>query len=99
MKALKTYQQLVIYFFPIITNLGFINIVVVVVRLYWFNKRLKHIGRPYSLMPLLWIANLHEHRLCFDLASVMMLRHVPQRRREMREVILQQLKSSRSLPR
>lgn len=43
-KALKTYQQLVIYFFPIITNLMFVNIIVVVVRLHWFEKRLKRIG-------------------------------------------------------
>ncbi|KAF2267453.1 hypothetical protein CC78DRAFT_577164 [Lojkania enalia] len=40
-KALKTYQQLFIYFVPIITNLGFINILVVVVRLHWFRKRFK----------------------------------------------------------
>ncbi|KAL4939589.1 hypothetical protein BDV06DRAFT_224861 [Aspergillus oleicola] len=40
-KELKTYQQLYIYFIPILTNLGFINILVVVVRLYWFEKRLK----------------------------------------------------------
>jgi hypothetical protein len=43
-KALHTYQQLVIYFFPIVTNLGFINIAVVVVRLYWFEKTLKKHG-------------------------------------------------------
>ncbi|KAF3912609.1 hypothetical protein AA313_de0206277 [Arthrobotrys entomopaga] len=40
-KDLKTYQQLVIYFIPMFTNLGFINIVVVLVRLYWFEKRFK----------------------------------------------------------
>ncbi|KAL2867470.1 potassium ion transporter [Aspergillus lucknowensis] len=40
-KELKIYQQLYIYFIPIITNFGFINILVVVVRLYWFEKRLK----------------------------------------------------------
>ncbi|KAK6513276.1 hypothetical protein TWF506_009434 [Arthrobotrys conoides] len=40
-KDLKMYQQLVIYFIPMLTNLGFINIVVVLVRLYWFEKRLK----------------------------------------------------------
>ncbi|KAA8645249.1 hypothetical protein EYZ11_011350 [Aspergillus tanneri] len=40
-KDLKTYQQLYIYLIPIISNLGFINILVVVVRLYWFEKRLK----------------------------------------------------------
>ncbi|KAJ0419228.1 putative cation transporter [Aspergillus carlsbadensis] len=40
-KDLKTYQQLYLYFIPIFTNLGFINILVVVVRLYWFERRLK----------------------------------------------------------
>ncbi|KAK7427030.1 hypothetical protein QQZ08_006457 [Neonectria magnoliae] len=45
---LKTYQQLYIYFIPILTNLGFINIVVVVVRLIWFKKHLKEVA-PYLL--------------------------------------------------
>ncbi|KAK0609306.1 Potassium transport protein 1 [Lasiodiplodia hormozganensis] len=49
-KALKTYQQLVIYFLPIITNLGFINIIVVIVRLYWFEKRIKQVA-PAILRP------------------------------------------------
>ncbi|KAF3210380.1 hypothetical protein TWF106_010676 [Orbilia oligospora] len=40
-KDLKMYQQLVIYFIPMFTNLGFINVVVVVVRLYWFEKRIE----------------------------------------------------------
>lgn len=44
MKELKIYQQLFIYFVPIVTNLGFINILVVIVRLHWFEKRLKEIG-------------------------------------------------------
>ncbi|SPJ70348.1 probable potassium transporter TRK-1 [Fusarium torulosum] len=43
-KDLKTYQQLYIYFIPIITNLGFINIGVVIVRLYWFKKHLKRLA-------------------------------------------------------
>ncbi|KAI1071506.1 hypothetical protein LB507_005412 [Fusarium sp. FIESC RH6] len=43
-KALKTYQQLYIYFIPILTNLGFINIVVVVLRLYWFKRHLKRLA-------------------------------------------------------
>lgn len=33
-----------IYFIPIFTNLGFINIMVVVVRLHWFRKHLKNLG-------------------------------------------------------
>ncbi|KIX08339.1 uncharacterized protein Z518_02995 [Rhinocladiella mackenziei CBS 650.93] len=44
-KALKTYQQLVIYFSPILGNLGFVNIIVVVVRLRWFEKKFKNIAR------------------------------------------------------
>ncbi|KAH7140526.1 cation transport protein-domain-containing protein, partial [Dactylonectria estremocensis] len=43
-KDLKTYQQLYIYFIPIITNLGFINIVVVIVRLHWFKRHLKRLA-------------------------------------------------------
>ncbi|KAK2809591.1 hypothetical protein FQN50_003645 [Emmonsiellopsis sp. PD_5] len=39
-KDLKTYQQVYIYLIPIFTHLGFINILVVVVRLHWFKKRL-----------------------------------------------------------
>ncbi|KFY24307.1 hypothetical protein V493_05328 [Pseudogymnoascus sp. VKM F-4281 (FW-2241)] len=39
-KDLKTYQQIAIYFIPIFTNLGFVNIIVVAVRLHWFNKHL-----------------------------------------------------------
>ncbi|KAL5360235.1 cation transport protein-domain-containing protein [Aspergillus floccosus] len=43
-KLLKTYQQVFIYVIPIITNLMFINIIVVAVRLHWFEKRLKQIA-------------------------------------------------------
>ncbi|KAF5586466.1 potassium transporter TRK-1 [Fusarium pseudocircinatum] len=43
-KDLKTYQQLYIYFIPILTNLGFINIVVVIVRLFWFKSHLKRLA-------------------------------------------------------
>ncbi|KAF1828968.1 potassium transport protein 1 [Decorospora gaudefroyi] len=51
-KSLKTYQQIFVYITPIVTNLGFINILVVVVRLRWFGQRLKGIAaaarRPMS---------------------------------------------------
>ena len=43
-KDLKLYQQLYIYVIPIITNLGFINIFVVVARLVWFERRFKTAG-------------------------------------------------------
>lgn len=49
MKDLKTYQQIVLYFTPMITNLGFVNIVVVVVRLRWFRQRFKDVGMLCSL--------------------------------------------------
>lgn len=45
LKDLHTYQQLFLYFIPIFTNLGFINAVVVVVRLFWFRKHLKKLGQ------------------------------------------------------
>ncbi|RYP44221.1 hypothetical protein DL768_009285 [Monosporascus sp. mg162] len=43
-KDLKMYQQLFIYFIPIFTNLGFINIIVVAVRLYWFEQHIRNNG-------------------------------------------------------
>ncbi|RYO82602.1 hypothetical protein DL766_003116 [Monosporascus sp. MC13-8B] len=43
-KDLKTYQQLFLYFIPIFTNLGFINIIVVAVRLYWFEQHIRQNG-------------------------------------------------------
>ncbi|RYP17043.1 hypothetical protein DL767_010091 [Monosporascus sp. MG133] len=43
-KDLKTYQQLFLYFIPIFTNLGFINIIVVAVRLYWFERHIRKNG-------------------------------------------------------
>ncbi|KAF4818592.1 Low-affinity potassium transport protein [Colletotrichum tropicale] len=48
-KDLKTYQQVYIYVIPIITNLMFINTVVVVARLYWFQQRLKNIATDRAL--------------------------------------------------
>lgn len=43
-KDLKTYQQLYLYFIPMFTNLGFINIIVVVVRLFWFKRHFKRLA-------------------------------------------------------
>ncbi|RYP93693.1 hypothetical protein DL770_000224 [Monosporascus sp. CRB-9-2] len=43
-KDLKTYQQLFLYFIPMFTNLGFINIIVVAVRLYWFERHIRKNG-------------------------------------------------------
>ncbi|RMD42220.1 hypothetical protein DV735_g2867, partial [Chaetothyriales sp. CBS 134920] len=43
-KALRGYQQLVTYLFGILTNIGFINVVVVIIRLRWFEKRFRHAG-------------------------------------------------------
>jgi hypothetical protein len=53
-KSLKTYQQLYIYFIPILGNLGFINIIVIVFRVRWFEKRFKEVGKkpsPFCLTP------------------------------------------------
>ena len=44
-KDLHTLQQFVLYIFPIITNLGFINVLVVVVRLRYFEKRIQSVQR------------------------------------------------------
>ena len=42
---IKMYQQFVIYVLPLLTNPITINAGVVYVRLHWFEKRFKHIGR------------------------------------------------------
>ncbi|KAH6865422.1 potassium transport protein 1 [Alternaria rosae] len=47
-KALTTYQQIFVYITPIVTNLGFINVLVVVVRLRWFKQKLKGIAAAHS---------------------------------------------------
>lgn len=44
LKELATYQQVYTYLIAMITNLTFINIAVVVVRLHWFRKKLKTLG-------------------------------------------------------
>ncbi|KAJ5102350.1 hypothetical protein NUU61_004572 [Penicillium alfredii] len=49
-KELKTYQQVYIYIIPILGNLGFINIIVLVFRVRWFEKHLKAIA-PHLLRP------------------------------------------------
>lgn len=45
--TLKAYQQVYIYLIPILGNLGFINIIMVVVRLYWVKKSI-HCARCYD---------------------------------------------------
>jgi len=42
--ALKTYQQVFLYIVPMITNIGFVNVIVVVVRLRWFRQRFKAVA-------------------------------------------------------
>lgn len=44
LKLLSTSQQLYLYFVPMFTNLGFVNVLVVIVRLSWFRKHLKESG-------------------------------------------------------
>lgn len=63
--ALKTYQQLYLYFIPMFTNLGFINTVVVAVRLYWFERRLRETGQTVKPS---WAVLPHIY-LCICLAS------------------------------
>ncbi|KAK2759414.1 low affinity potassium transporter [Arachnomyces sp. PD_36] len=45
LKVLPMYQQLVVYFIPLLANLQVINTAVVFVRLHWFEKRFKDIVR------------------------------------------------------
>ncbi|KAH7386647.1 potassium transport protein 1 [Phaeosphaeria sp. MPI-PUGE-AT-0046c] len=49
-KDLRLYQQVFVYITPIVTNLGFINIIVVVVRLRWFRQRFKGLAasKPHA---------------------------------------------------
>ncbi|KAJ6103334.1 hypothetical protein N7486_005761 [Penicillium sp. IBT 16267x] len=61
-KVLKTYQQVYIYLIPILGNLGFINIIVVVVRLRWFKKRLEAVA-PHLLRPQLSTGQDNEAQL------------------------------------
>ncbi|RKL24485.1 hypothetical protein BFJ68_g488 [Fusarium oxysporum] len=56
--VLKTYQQLFLYFVPLVCNIVTINIIVVVVRLVWFRRYLKNAApallsrrRPVDLDP------------------------------------------------
>ena len=65
MKQLKLAQQIVLYIFPIITNIAFVNIVVVIVRIQYFEKRLREFGTLSDvhygpgLVPMLTLAKLH----------------------------------------
>ncbi|KAG7122985.1 High-affinity potassium transport protein like [Verticillium longisporum] len=43
-KDLKTYQQVYLYVVPIITNMMFLNAIVIPVRLFWFRQRLRQAG-------------------------------------------------------
>ncbi|KAK2126155.1 cation transport protein-domain-containing protein [Fusarium oxysporum II5] len=56
--VLKTYQQLFLYFVPLVCNIVTINIIVVIVRLIWFRRYLKNAApallsrrRPVDLDP------------------------------------------------
>ncbi|KXJ86489.1 cation transport protein-domain-containing protein [Microdochium bolleyi] len=44
LKDLRTYQQIYLYIIPIITNLGVVNIMVVVMRILWFKKRFRTVS-------------------------------------------------------
>ncbi|KAF2744511.1 potassium transporter [Sporormia fimetaria CBS 119925] len=48
LKDLHTYQQFFLYITPMMTNLGFVNIGVIVVRLRWFRKRFKDVAKGHG---------------------------------------------------
>ncbi|KAE8396940.1 putative cation transporter [Aspergillus pseudonomiae] len=48
-KELKTYQQVYLYLIPILGNLGFVNILVVLVRLRWFKRRFETVVNDPNL--------------------------------------------------
>ena len=58
MKELNVAQQLVLYFFPIITNLCFVNIGLVSIRLACFEKRLGSFGMGPWLAASSFLVNL-----------------------------------------
>lgn len=64
-KELKTYQQVYIYLIPILGNLGFINIIVVIFRVRWFEKHLQAIGeeRLHSTWSMANLPNAAPHLL------------------------------------
>ncbi|KAH7111301.1 potassium transport protein 1 [Dendryphion nanum] len=64
---LKTYQQVFIYIVPIITNLGFVNIVVVIVRLRWFRQRFKQIAAKKPTKAKRYGQNISNTSDTFDL--------------------------------
>ncbi|KAL1801178.1 hypothetical protein ACET3X_001520 [Alternaria dauci] len=47
-KDLKLYQQIFVYITPTVTNLGFINVIVVIVRLRWFSQKLKGVAAAHT---------------------------------------------------
>lgn len=51
LKELQVYQQVYLYLVPLFGNLVFINIIVVVVRLFWFNRHLKKAGLSRPFLP------------------------------------------------
>ncbi|KAJ5554609.1 hypothetical protein N7513_004568 [Penicillium frequentans] len=83
-KVLKTYQQVYIYLIPILGNFGFINIIVVIVRLRWFKKRLQEIA-PHILRPQLSVeqdaeAQLQAERDSEDVSDVASLQEIQYKR-------------------
>lgn len=44
MDSIKLYQQLCLYFIPLVGNMIFINMIVVVVRLHMFERRIREFG-------------------------------------------------------
>lgn len=48
-KDLYLAQQIVVFFFPIITNLATVNILVVGIRIWYFEKRFRDLGENLRL--------------------------------------------------
>ncbi|EFQ99168.1 potassium transporter 1 [Nannizzia gypsea CBS 118893] len=61
-KGLSIFQQLVLYISPVLGNICFINFIVVLVRLYWFESKFKEIVR-FSRLPSAERTHRVEHGL------------------------------------
>lgn len=51
---METYQQVILYIWPLLGQLQFINTMVVLVRLHWFRKKFKDIGMSDQPPRLTW---------------------------------------------
>jgi len=47
---IATYQQVYTYIMAVITNMAFVNVIVIIVRLWWFKRKLMALGKPTTLV-------------------------------------------------